>query len=89
MIHPHWLSDGKIAPNFYGQLRIAADDPNTTPGTMREGMRDAAGVIEGQVRLIVMQQQWIDQLKLQTGTAWGFAITAIVVAGIAIGFAIT
>ena len=48
-----------IAPTFAGQLRVAADDPNTTAGTMREAMRNAASLIEGYSAVITAQQYWI------------------------------
>jgi hypothetical protein len=69
-----------IAPSFAGQLRVAADDPKTTPGTMREAMRSAASVIDTHIDLIGHQQAWIGQLKLQIGAAFATAITALVLA---------
>jgi len=38
----------EIAPTFARQLRVAADDPNTSEETLRQGCRDAADVIDSQ-----------------------------------------
>jgi len=73
------VHDG-IAATYAGQLRIAADDPRTTPDTMREAMRDASKIIDTHMTLIAHQQTWINQLKLQIGAAFATAITALVLA---------
>jgi len=69
-----------IAATYAGQLRLAADDPKTTPATMREAMRDAANVMDTHMTLIGHQQAWLQQQKFQTGVAISLAITALVLA---------
>ena len=66
-----------IAPTFAGQLRVAADDPNTTAGTMREAMRNAASLIEGYSAVITAQQYWIDRLRLQVGAGFAVGVSAL------------
>jgi hypothetical protein len=69
-----------IAASYAGQLRLAADDPKTTPATMREAMRDAANVMDTHMDLIALQQTWLHQQKFQIGVAISLAIVALVLA---------
>jgi hypothetical protein len=78
----------EIANSFAGQLRIAADDPDTAPGTMREAMRDAAGVMDTHVQIIALQQEQIERDKLFIGLLIAAMITvaALYVAARALGW---
>jgi hypothetical protein len=72
----------EIPPTFVETLRVAADDPTTSPVRMRDAMRDAANILEGHTRLIAMQQQWIDQLRVRTGAAHALTVTILVLVAI-------
>lgn len=65
-----------IAPNFAGQLRIAAADANTTAATMRQALLDAANVIDKDAELIQVQQNWINQLRFRVGVSHALSIVA-------------
>jgi hypothetical protein len=61
----------KIGRDFAEQLLIAADDPATTIGTMRQAMRDAAGVMQAQQEL---NEQWRAHLRMEISVATGLLI---------------
>jgi hypothetical protein len=63
-----------IGRNFADQARIAANDPNTSTGTVREGLRSAADILDTNATLIIAQQRIIEHQRLRCGATLAVAI---------------
>jgi hypothetical protein len=72
----------KVGRNFADQLRIAADDPSVTNATLRESMRDAAGVIDTQQVALLEHVAYAENLRLKVSILAGLLLTGI---GVALG----